>query len=80
MVVVPHKLQVAKHGARALRLLLVKAEMLQATLVVVAEAAGMAVVHVLIIVTALTTEAIMAEVQDMFTLQLLLLIIQVVIM
>lgn len=41
---------------------------------------GMAVVHVLIIATALTTKAIMAEVQDMFTLQLLLLIIQVVIM
>jgi hypothetical protein len=38
------------------------------------------VVHVLIIVIALTTKAIMAEVQDMFTLQLLLLIIQVVIM
>ena len=46
----------------------------------VVEVDGMVVVHVLIIVTALTTEAIMAEVQDMFTLQLLLLIIQVVIM
>lgn len=46
----------------------------------VAEVDGMAVVHVLIIVIALTTKAIMAEVQDMFTLQLLLLIIQVVIM
>lgn len=46
----------------------------------VVEVDGMVAVHVLIIVTALTTEAIMAEVQDMFTLQLLLLIIQVVIM
>lgn len=42
-VVVPLKLQVAKHGVQALRLLLVKAEMLPATLVVAVEAAGMEV-------------------------------------
>jgi len=53
VVVVPHKLQVAKHGARALRLLLVKAEMLQATLVVVAEAAGMAVVEPMTVILTL---------------------------
>ena len=49
MVVVPHKLQVAKHGARALRLLLVKAEMLPATLVVVEAVAGTEVDYIVIL-------------------------------
>ena len=65
MVVVPHKLQVAKHGARALRLLLVKAEMLQATLVVVAEAAGMAVVEPMTMILTLMDVGV-EEAQDMF--------------
>lgn len=67
MVVVPHKLQVAKHGARALRLLLVKAEMLQATLtlVVVAEAAGMAVVEPMTVILTLMDVGV-EEAQDMF--------------
>ena len=58
-------------------------QLLELIIIMVAEVVevdGMVVVDVLIIVTALTTKAIMAEVQDMFTLQLLLLIIQVVIM
>lgn len=62
---VPHKLQVAKHGARALRLLLVKAEMLQATLVVVAEAAGMAVVEPMTVILTLMDVGV-EEAQDMF--------------
>ena len=65
MVVVPHKLQVAKHGTRALRLLLVKAEMLQATLVVVAEAAGMAVVEPMTVILTLMDVGV-EEAQDMF--------------
>ena len=65
MVVVPHKRQVAKHGARALRLLLVKAEMLQATLVVVAEAAGMAVVEPMTVILTLMDVGV-EEAQDMF--------------
>lgn len=65
MVVVPHKLQVAKHGARALRLLLVKEEMLQATLVVVAEAAGMAVVEPMTVILTLMDVGV-EEAQDMF--------------
>ena len=65
VVVVPHKLHVAKHGARALRLLLVKAEMLQATLVVVAEAAGMAVVEPMTVILTLMDVGV-EEAQDMF--------------
>mgnify|MGYP001523237221 FL=1 len=65
MVVVPHKLQVAKHGARALRLLLVKAEMLQATLVVVAEVDGMAVVEPMTVILTLMDVGV-EEAQDMF--------------
>ena len=63
--VVPHKLQVAKHGARALRLLLVKAEMLQATLVVVAEVDGMAVVEPMTVILTLMDVGV-EEAQDMF--------------
>ena len=61
----PHKLQVAKHGARALRLLLVKAEMLQATLVVVAEVDGMAVVEPMTVILTLMDVGV-EEAQDMF--------------
>ena len=65
MVVVPHKLQVARHGARALRLLLVKAEMLPATLVVVVEAAGTEVAEPTTMILILMDVGV-EEAQDMF--------------
>ena len=63
--VVPHKLQVAKHGARALRLLLVKAEMLQATLVVAVEAAGTEVAEPTIMILILMDVGVEVA-QDMY--------------
>ena len=65
MVVVPHKLQVAKHGARALRLLLVKAEMLPATLVVVEAVAGTEVAEPMTVILTLMDVGV-EEAQDMF--------------
>ena len=63
--VVPHKLQVAKHGARALRLLLVKAEMLPATLVVVEAVAGTEVAEPMTVILTLMDVGV-EEAQDMF--------------
>jgi len=65
VVVVPHKLQVAKHGARALRLLLVKAEMLPATLVVAEEAAGTVAAEPMTVILTLMDVGV-EEAQDMF--------------
>ena len=65
MVVVPHKLQVAKHGARALRLLLVKAEMLPATLVVVEAVAGTVAAEPMTVILTLMDVGV-EEAQDMF--------------
>ena len=63
--VVPHKLQVAKHGARALRLLLVKAEMLQVTLVAEEAAAGTVAAEPMTVILTLMDVGV-EEAQDMF--------------
>lgn len=64
-VVVPLKLQVAKHGVQALRLLLVKAEMLPATLVVAVEAAGTEVAEPTTMILILMDVGV-EEAQDMY--------------
>ena len=64
-VVVPLKLQVAKHGVQALRLLLVKAEMLPATLVVAAAEAGTVAAEPMTVILTLMDVGV-EEAQDMF--------------
>lgn len=64
-VVVPLKLQVAKHGVQALRLLLVKAEMLPATLVVAEVEAGTVAAEPMTVILTLMDVGV-EEAQDMF--------------